>query len=232
MFVLISLYSFGCSDDLDSVNQSKDIDGNVTVYDDLGNFITFSGVYVSIEDFPEYFTISDNNGSFVLENVPWGRYCLIFDYDGFPQKKICIDHSNSWNQLNIKLSQVSSTKVLTLNMTQHGDNLYFGIGTSPAGITNRRRVRYFFSGDDQVSKSSYQFHWSDTKNPFIIGRSVIENCVSKNEDGFMFVRAYGDAYYQIDSPPQMWNCGAESSGIFPCLNPNPSEVHAFKIESE
>jgi hypothetical protein len=234
MFIL-AIASVSCSSD-DSNNDpitKANITGSVNLYDEGTTLLDESNMLVKVVGTNPLITaLTNSNGQFVLEDVPFGTYTIEYEkaqYGVF--KKFNFSHQGNANAITEipSLGKTSSTEITDLLINIVNGQVVFSITTSPAGNnSNRRYVRYFLSTSATVSNSNYMYH-SPT---FISQINPYQSTLTQTElinAGFtsgqtVYVKAYGDSYWSNEYFDVSLN-----KKVFPNLNTNSANAVSFVV---
>jgi len=213
----------------------SNIIGSVNLYDEGVTQIDNSNMMVKVAGTsPLVSTTTDVNGDFILSDVPFGTYILVYEKSGYGTfKKFQVEHTNTESATTISetpsLGESSTTQVTDLTVNTIGNDVTLSITTNPAGNNgNTRYVRYFLSTDANVSDENYIFY-----SPGLISRiNPKDLTLSKNDlisAGFssgqtVFAKVYGDSFWsnEYDDP----DLGRR---IFPNLNRTSSNSVSFIV---
>jgi hypothetical protein len=210
---------------------SADIKGSVTLYDEGVTEIDNSNLTVTVEGTSKSST-TDAAGDFVLSNVAFGTYTLVYEKAGYGTfKKYDVEHRNGNTIITqtTSLGEVSTTQVTALEATVDGNDVVLSITTDPPGsIGNKRYIRYFLSTDSDVSS---------TNNSYYSGVILSENnplnlrltASTLSDAGFssgqtVYVKVYGDSFWsnEYDDPDL-------DRRIFPNINMTAADAVSFVI---
>ena len=186
-----------------------DIIGAVDLYDESTTNLSNEGMIIAVgQSVPLITGVSNINGEFILQDVPFGTYTLIYSKDGFGTYKIFdVGHQNSGVNTVIphtpSLGQLSSTEVSELTVEIDGNNVVLTVTTNPGASSNDPGyIRLFY--DDQFNVSSVAYdQYSDgieiKINPF----EIILTKTNLNNMGYasgttVFAKVYGDSYFSND----------------------------------
>lgn len=140
-----------------------DIQGSVNLYDESINEVSPSGMTVYIEGLASSaFDITDDEGDFTLESVPFGTYVLIYEKENYGTYKAYQlshdpDEGSTIIQQTPSLGQISTTQITGANVSYAGDSVTFYLNLVPqANNSNQRYIRYFLSSSDSVSSTNYE----------------------------------------------------------------------------
>lgn len=164
MFIL-AIATVSCSSD-DSNNDpitKANITGSVNLYDEGTTLLDESNMLVKVVGTNPLITaLTNSNGQFVLEDVPFGTYTIEYEKEQYGVfKKFNFSHQGNANAITEipSLGKKSSTETTDLLVNIVNGQVVFSITTSPAGNnSNRRYVRYFLSTSATVSNSNYMYH--------------------------------------------------------------------------
>ncbi len=234
MFIL-AIATVSCSSD-DSNNDpitKANITGSVNLYDEGTTLLDESNMLVKVVGTNPLITaLTNSNGQFVLEDVPFGTYTIEYEkaqYGVF--KKFNFSHQGNANAITEipSLGKTSSTEITDLLINIVNGQVVFSITTSPAGNnSNKRYVRYFLSTSATVSNSNYMYH-SPT---FISQINPYQSTLTQTElinAGFtsgqtVYVKAYGDSYWSNEYFDVSLN-----KKVFPNLNTNSANAVSFVV---
>jgi hypothetical protein len=236
---LVVLFGFtSCSKDDDTTPEpiiEADIVGSVNLYNEGVTPIDNSNMTVKVEGIsPSITATTDIDGKFVLTDVPFGTYTLVYEKAGFGTfKKFNIAHTSTGLSTIItdtpSLGQVSTTQITGLEVNVSGDNIILSITTDPAGnSSNRRYVRYFLSANSNVSDETYTYF-----SPVFISQINPNDITISRDDlvsaGFtsgqtVYVKAYGDSFWS-----NTYNDPNLQRSVFPNLNINSVDSVSFVV---
>ena len=234
MFIL-AIATVSCSSD-DSNNDpitKANITGSVNLYDEGTTLLDESNMLVKVVGTNPLITaLTNSNGQFVLEDVPFGTYTIEYEkaqYGVF--KKFNFSHQGNANAITEipSLGKKSSTETTDLLVNIVNGQVVFSITTSPAGNnSNRRYVRYFLSTSATVSNSNYMYH-SPT---FISQINPYQSTLTQTElinAGFtsgqtVYVKAYGESYWSNEYLDVNLN-----KKVFPNLNTVSANAVSFIV---
>lgn len=234
MFIL-AIATVSCSSD-DSNNDpitKANITGSVNLYDEGTTLLDESNMLVKVVGTNPLITaLTNSNGQFVLEDVPFGTYTIEYEkaqYGVF--KKFNFSHQVNANAITEipSLGKTSSTEITDLLVNIVNGQVVFSITTSPAGNnSNRRYVRYFLSTSATVSNSNYMYH-SPT---FISQINPYQSTLTQTElinAGFtsgqtVYVKAYGESYWSNEYLDVNLN-----KKVFPNLNTVSANAVSFIV---
>ena len=78
------LISCNSSNDPDPVPTSGNISGSVLLFNESSGSVSPAGMKVSVENLvPEKSAVTNAEGKFTLENVPFGTYTLVYEKSGY-----------------------------------------------------------------------------------------------------------------------------------------------------
>jgi hypothetical protein len=234
---VFSLFLFtACGGDYDNPDPDTvaNINGSVLLFTE-GNALasTNSGMKVSVEGLGSQFSVlTDAAGKFVLENVPFGTYNLVYEKEGYGTfKRPGVEHKAGGTVLTDipSLGQLSTTKVTDFKANPSGLSVQVIATTDPGGNSgNRRYVRFFFSTQSSVSSTNYQVFSStfiSQENPF--GRVFTGNelaALGLTPGTVVFIRAYGDSVFSNSYVDPVTN-----KTVFPNLNPTSAPAVSVTI---
>lgn len=211
------------------------IKGSVNLYDEKPVPVANSGMKVTVEGLtPEISTLTDEDGSYSLAEVPFGTYTLVFEKEGYgTYKRFNIKHAVSESSTFVigapSLGQKSSTQITKVETTVSGEGVTLSVTTDPSAYNaNKLYVRYFMSTSANVDSEDYMYDSGTLQigiNPrdFALTRSVLE------ERGFtsgqtVYVKFYGDSYWNNEYKDMNLD-----KMIFPNLNKNTVSAVSFIV---
>lgn len=234
MFIL-AIATVSCSSD-DSNNDpitKANITGSVNLYDEGTTLLDESNMLVKVVGTNPLITaLTNSNGQFVLEDVPFGTYTIEYEKEQYGVfKKFNFSHQGNANAITEipSLGKKSSTETTDLLVNIVNGQVVFSITTSPAGNnSNRRYVRYFLSTSATVSNSNYMCH-SPT---FISQINPYQSTLTQTElinAGFtsgqtVYVKAYGESYWSNEYLDVNLN-----KKVFPNLNTVSANAVSFIV---
>ena len=186
-----------------------DISGRVNLYDEGRTEIDGSGMTVRLEGTSSSAT-TDGSGAFVLTDVPFGSYTLVYEKAGHGTfKRFGIEHrdENTFIPENPSLGQTSTTSITDLTVSSDGTTVTVAATTDPeASLGNTRYVRYFFSTSSDVSGEDYEavLDAIEAQNtPYNLNLTAASFAALGFTSGeTVYVRAYGESFWsnQYDDP--------------------------------
>ncbi|KPQ14401.1 MAG: Carboxypeptidase regulatory-like domain [Algoriphagus marincola HL-49] len=200
------------------------ISGSVFLYDESSNRVSPEGMRIVLEQnsSTELSSLTNSEGKFSFENIPFGTVNLRFEKEEYGTFKINeISHQSLSTPItNIpSLGKKSTTQITELEVVTGNDSFTARVSTNPAGnSSNRRYIRFFFSTEDDISNENYQAFspiFISQENPFerTFSRSELNEWGFTSEGDF-YVRVYGESFWSnnYDDP-------STGKTIFPNLNP-------------
>ena len=205
LMVLLGISS--CSKDEDPTPDpitKANITGSVNLYDEGTTQIDNSNMTVKVEGTtPSISATTDANGDFILADVPFGTYTILYEKSGFGTfKKFDIEHVNNATAIlnTPSIGEISTTQITNLQANVSGNDIIISVTTNPAGSNgNTRYVRYFLSTDSNVSSENYTYF-----SPGLVSQINPKEITLSNNDltsaGFstgetVFVKVYGDSFW-------------------------------------
>ena len=231
---LLAVVSFSCLDNSDYDLKDSDIFGYVHLYDEFGHNAENYSMYVSaVNPMSETTGITDVVGMYIIRDVPFGDYKLVFQKEGYGTYvmngvKHVSDGEATFIDVIPLLSQKSTTTIKVLTVEVSGRTIYFTVITSPlSSALENRYVRLFFDEGAAVSDSVYK-NYSDI---FTVRDTPYTIEVLKDDFydmGFepgqkVYVKAYGDSFYSNDY------LNDDSLRVFPNLNHETPEALSFVL---
>ena len=234
LIALMAFYSCGGDEDeqITPPNPtSADILGSVNLYDEGTTEIDNSNMTVKVEGISKS-ARTDASGDYVLSNVAFGTYTLVYEKSGYGTfKRFNLGHSNGNTIIteSPSLGQVSTTQVTGLEANSNGNSIVLSVTTDPGGSNgNTRYVRYFLSADSNVSNENYSFHSAGLIaqiNPLelnITSEDLITAGFSSGET--VYVKVYGDSFWSNEyEDPDLGRM------VFPNLNLNAAKAVSFVV---
>ena len=210
---------------------SADILGSVNLYDEGTTQIDNSNMTVRAEGTSKSAT-TDADGDFVLSDVTFGVYTLIYEKSGYGTfKRFNLQHANGSTIIseNPSLGEVSTTQVTGLEASVSGNDIMLSVTTDPGGSNgNTRYIRYFLSADSDVSDMNYTYH-----SPGLIAQiNPLELAITSDDltnAGFssgetVYVKVYGESFWSNEyEDPDL------GRKVFPNLNMNSVDAVSFVI---
>lgn len=205
LIILLGISS--CSKDEDPTPDpitKANITGSVNLYDEGTTQIDNSNMTVKVEGTtPSISATTDANGDFILADVPFGTYTILYEKSGFGTfKKFDIEHVNNATAIlnTPSIGEISTTQITNLQANVSGNDIIISVTTNPAGSNgNTRYVRYFLSTDSNVSNENYTYF-----SPGLVSQINPKEITLSNNDltsaGFstgetVFVKVYGDSFW-------------------------------------
>ena len=209
LLVLPCLIILGCGNDdggdSGSNPTSGAIVGSVNLFDDKTNSTDADGMTVTVVG-TSLSDITDSQGNFRIENVPFGEVVLEYTKSGYGTfRSASIDHQgnddgNTFVTSSPSLGQVSTTSITQASATFSGNDLEVTVNTDPAGnSSNAVYVTIFLSSSNAVSNTENEgvFGPRDIRiNPVDITISASELAGFGFTSGqTIFIKVYGDSFF-------------------------------------
>ncbi|MDM9630472.1 carboxypeptidase-like regulatory domain-containing protein [Robiginitalea aurantiaca] len=210
---------------------SADIRGSVNLYDEGTTEIDNSDMTIRLEGSSKT-AMTDDNGDFILSDVPFGTYTVIYEKSGYGTfKSFGIGHRNGNTTISNtpSLGQTSSTTITNLAASEESGTITIATTLDPeANNSNTRYIRYFFSTESNVSNENYEAVL-DTFGAQINPYNLTLTTASLEALGFqggqtVYVICYGESFWsnQYDDPDLDFT-------VFPNLNSNTSGAISFVV---
>lgn len=236
IFLLALVISCGSDDEnITEPKTSANIIGSVNLYDESTNQIDKSGMSVRIDGSElNVSAITDTDGEFILENVPFGKYDLVYEKSGYGTYKIFdLEHTNTGSSTVIEqtpsLGQVSGTSITNLTVNIIDNLVKIGATTDPvANNLNKKYIKYFFSSEPEVSSENYV----NVLETFLV--QITPYNLNLNDQSFdalgyqsgetVYVKCYGESFWGNHYfDPEL------KRDMFPNLNPNSAPAVSFIV---
>ncbi len=236
--ILMLIFTFGlvsCSSDNsdNEVITKANITGSVNLYDEGTTLLDKSNMLIKVNGTNPLITaLTNSNGQFVLEDVPFGTYTIEYEKENYGNfKKFNVVHQDGATAISSipSLGKQSSTQITDLQVNVASNQVVFSITTNPAGNTsNRRYLRYFLSTNANVSNVNYMYYsatYVAQINPFQVTLSQTDLINAGFSSGqTVYVKAYGDSFWSNEYLDANLN-----KMIFPNLNMNVVNAVSFVI---
>jgi hypothetical protein len=234
MFILtLGLMSCSSDDSDNEVITKANITGSVNLYDEGTAQLDKSNMLVKVNGTNPLITaLTNSNGQFVLEDVPFGTYTIEYEKEQYGNfKKFNVVHQGGATAITAtpSLGKLSSTEVTDLQVSVASNQVVLSITTNPAGNTsNRRYLRYFLSTNANVSNVNYMYYsatYVAQINPFQVTLSQTDLINAGFSSGqTVYVKAYGDSFWSNEYLDANLN-----KMIFPNLNMNVVNAVSFVV---
>ena len=232
--VVLVIVLVSCNDDSDDAVTEYDIYGSVSLYDEFGYKTDDHSMFVTaVNSGPGISGITDVIGVYVIKNVPFGTYKLVFEKEGFGTYVMNnIKHEDNGYPTRIPviplLSERSTTAVKIVTVETSGDTIFISMFVDPdAELLKDRYVRLFFDEQSSVSDSVYK----DYTDKITVNKVPFTQEFLKDhfyEMGFepgqkVWFKVYGDSYYSNS----YYN--DDSVKVFPNLNHDTPPALSFEL---
>lgn len=233
IFLFISLSSCGGDDGGDppvTLPSTADIQGGVNLYDEGTDRLESSNMEISISG-SSISSLTDDQGSFILADVPHGSVTLTYEKSGYGTYKYFISNlsSNLVIAENPSLGKLSQTRVITCAVSTDANEVTISSVTNGTNTT-KRYLRYFLGTDDQVNRENYSavtsgFESDPGTNPAkhrFTKQDLIDLGFASGSQ--VYVKVYGDSFWANDYEDPSLN-----RRVFPNLNENSAEPVMFMV---
>ncbi len=229
-FCSVVLFMSSCVQD-ETLSNDTYLMGSVKLFDDGTNPVSAWGVTVTVEGLsPEISAVTDNDGNFILKNVPVGKFNLIYSKEGYGTFILTDVENKGKDTVSItpSLGQVSSAEIQVLLYEISEDTLFFSVLLkNDADKYHPKFVRYFFYKDTTNFKNFSYLSYSKYSPLITIDQRYVEYKLLKYDlwnMGFasgetVYLIAYGDSYYSNDYLDPI-----TEKRVFPNLNFNAPEA--------
>ncbi len=232
LFLTISFAACGGDNDNPPITlpSTASITGSVNLYDEGAEKIDGSDMRISASG-TSISDLTNDQGSFLLSDVPFGARMLSYEKTGYGTFKYFI--TDLTDDLIISntpsLGKLSQTKVITCAVTIDGTDVKISSVCNGTN-TSKRYLRYFFGTDETVNNENYskvsETYESDSNvNPamhIITQQELIDLGFASGTQ--VSVKVYGDSYFSND-----YEDAAENRRVFPNLNENSAEPVTFMV---
>jgi hypothetical protein len=160
--LLLMIFLVSCKKEIVNIGTEGELNGAVNLYISNNNYsLHGSGVKVTIDgSSPLFQTTTDENGQFVIKELPTGIYDLVFTKDSFVTNKI-VSYQFVGGEIastvgQIGLYKLNYSKITDLTVNSTIDPNYW---VSVKGKISQPIIfgfRYYLSMDSNVSYSNYQ----------------------------------------------------------------------------
>ena len=209
------------------------ITGVAKLFTANGSGIPSSGMRVTIYNItPSITAITDVNGFYTLQNVPYGIYDLAFEKDGFGTfKKGDVVHTDPETIIQERafLGKKSTTSITQMQVTTTATEITISYNTDPpSSDANIHFTRIFFHTSSDVSdtiQSGFTNVIFTNRTPFnaVFTYEQIQN-FGIPQGATIYALAYGDSFFSnYYKDPEF---GIDT---FPNLNPNTTTPVSFVI---
>ena len=235
LILILTVGLVSCSSD-DSNNDTitkANITGSVNLYDEGTTLLDKSNMLIKVNGTnPLVTALTNSNGQFVLEDVPFGTYTIEYEKENYGNfKKFNVVHQDGATAISStpSLGKQSSTQITDLQVNIASNQVVFSITTNPAGNTsNRRYLRYFLSTNANVSNVNYMYYsatYVAQINPFQVTLSQTDLINAGFSSGqTVYVKAYGNSFWSNEYLDANLN-----KMIFPNLNMNVVNAVSFVV---
>ena len=234
IFLVLGVSFSACGGDSDgppaTLPTTASITGSVNLYDEGTEKIDGSGMLISASG-TSISNLTNDQGSFLLSDVPFGARTLSYEKTGYGTFKYFI--TDLTDDLFISntpsLGKISQTKVITCAVIIDGTDVKIS-SVCDGTNTPKRYLRYFFGTDETINNENYsevsETYESDSNvNPaihIITQKELIDLGFASGTQ--VSVKVYGDSYFSND-----YEDAAENRHVFPNLNENSAEPVTFMV---
>ncbi len=213
---------------------SSDISGSVNLYNAGTQQLDGAGMTVTVEGTnPLKTAVTNSQGAFILSDVSFGTYTLLFSKTGYGDFKMFnVDHNSTTGTLLTEapsLGETSPTEVFSVDATVNGDEVTIDVSISPPVSNNDPKyLRVFYGTDDTVSNTSFVEASPGIEvriNPSSITVTATELVNLGLQSGStVYLRVYGDSFFsnEYDDP-------GLGRSVYPNLNLNSVSTVSFVV---
>jgi hypothetical protein len=176
ILILLCLVIASCKNEIISIDKKTVLQGVVSVYDEFSSIVDDGdSVLITIKDTP-FSTTTDSEGFFKFEDVPMGKYKLLYEKNGYMPDSTSWEIAGIKDTLNVSYSiiPVSKTVITDFSMELNGYDLY-----AKGTITHRSPIINF----DHYTEPS--FDWDDKTPTMEIFCSENSNVSREAYDNWM-----------------------------------------------
>ncbi len=236
--VMTLLFIFGCKEGNNGtpvVPTFANIEGSVNLYDEGVIPVDNAEMKIVVEGLiPEIMAITDSEGNFSLENVPFGTYTLVYTKSGYGTfKNVNIEHIDTGEATLLtaapSLGSKTSTSITNLSVKEESNEVFLSASIHPdASISSTKFLRFFYSTNSAVGPDNY-LYYSDGLVARINPYELVLTADQLQSYGFpsetvVYVKVFGDSFWSneyVDS--------ALGRKIFPNLNETASGAVSFIV---
>ncbi|MFT5892189.1 MAG: hypothetical protein ACI9Y7_002299 [Dokdonia sp.] len=231
-YIIIPLLFFSCSSEekTDQIGIGS-ITGTVKLFTSRGGHSPNDNMRVSIEGTSPLITIlTDQNGSYRFDNLPYGRYDLQFEKEGFGtfiRGNILHQQEETAIVAFETLGEKSTTEINQLQLFETDTGITLSIVTSPPAHTaNIRYIRVFFNIGSEASNHIFGYFTPILQaefTPFIQHYTFDEfEDLGFISGATIHIKAYGESLLSNE-----YNDPNNGDFIFPNLNSNTTSGVSF-----
>lgn len=232
------LLLFSCSRENNTITEIEigSITGEVNLFSSRGGFASDENMQITIEGSniqgsnPLFTVFTDSVGNYTFEDMPYGRYDLRFEKEGFGIfKRGDIIHQSEETIIELPetLSKKSTTGITQLTLSETETGIIISLVTSPPANTfNERYVRIFFNIGSETSPTIFEYFTPVLRAEFTpyIQSFTFEEFESLGfiPGATIFIKAYGESLFSNE-----YIDPNNGDMIFPNINPNTTSSVSF-----
>ncbi|MEP0264519.1 carboxypeptidase-like regulatory domain-containing protein [Dokdonia sp.] len=230
VFILLLL---SCSKESNTTTEIEtgSITGEVNLFSSRGGFAPDENMQVTIEGSDLLLTVfTDSIGEYTFEDIPYGRYDLRFEKEGFGTfKRGDIIHQNEETIIELpeNLSRESTTGITQLTLSETETGITISLVTSPpANSFSERYARLFFNIGSETSSTIFGYFTPVLRvesTPYVQSFTFEEfESLGFISGAPIFIKAYGESLFSNE-----YIDPNNGDRIFPNINPNTTSNVSF-----
>lgn len=231
-YIIIPLLFFSCSseEEIDQIEIGS-ITGTVKLFTSRGGYSPDDNMQVSIQGTsPLMTTLTNQNGNYRFDSLPYGRYDLQFEKEGFGTFKrgdIIHQHEETAIVAFETLGKKSTTEINQLQISETDTGITLSIVTSPpAHTSNIRYIRVFFNIGSEASNHIFGYFTPILQTEFTPFTQHYTFDEFENlgfiSGATIHIKAYGESLFSNE-----YNDPNNGDFIFPNLNSNTTSGVSF-----